>query len=93
MRDALPQKIRNKESGIINLQKHNEPGSHWVSYFKKGDNITYFDSFGNLKPPVEVSKYFNSNGCVKVYYNYDKYQNYNSFNCGHLCLMFLSKNL
>lgn len=85
MRDNLPSKPWKKESGIVNLHCSFQPGSHWVAYFKKGDDIKYFDSFGNLQPPVELINYLGN----KIAYNYIQYQRYNSFNCGHLCLRFL----
>lgn len=85
MRNSLPQKPRSYECGIVNLDKSSGPGSHWVAYYKMGDNIEYFDSFGNLRPPKEVEKYLGNN----ISYNHHAYQSYNSVNCGHLCLEFL----
>ena len=31
-KDVLPTQIKNKECGIINLDNHNRPGTHWVAY-------------------------------------------------------------
>lgn len=90
MKDKLPKKIRKKfESGIINLDNSTGPGTHWTAYKKNGSKVIYFDSFGNLTPPLEVQNYFNSNGICKIFYNHTPYQTYNSINCGHLCLDFL----
>lgn len=89
MKDQLPRKIRNNESGVINLDNYSGPGTHWTAYRKKGLNIHYFDSFGNLSPPFEVQNYFESSGTCNVFYNYTRYQSYNSVNCGHLCIQFL----
>lgn len=89
MRDELPKKIRCYEKGIINLDSIDGSGTHWVAYTKNARKITYFDSFGNLRPPIEVLYYFHSNGPCTVHYNYNIFQRYNSFNCGHLCLKFL----
>ena len=91
MRDSLPKKICPRERGIINLDNCNGSGTHWTAYKKNGKAIVYFDSFGNLRPPMEVMQYFESNGSVKVVFNYNIYQNYNTYNCGHLCLTFLNK--
>lgn len=85
MLDSLPKKARKNECGIINLDSITGPGTHWVAYYKNGSKSEYFDSFGNLQPPKEVIKYLNNN----LVYNYDTYQNYNTINCGHLCLEFL----
>ena len=66
------------------------PGTHWVAYRKTDKNVIYFDSFGSLKPPKELLKYL----CVqKIHYNYKKYQNYDTFICGHLRLKFLARKL
>lgn len=97
MRDKLPLKIKNKECGIINLDNNDGVGTHWTAYVKNGNNIIYFDSFGNLKPPTETIKYFNSfrkrntTKHIIIQYNHDNFQEYNTFNCGHLCLDFLYK--
>jgi hypothetical protein len=44
-------------SMIFNLDKHNQPGSHWVSVFinKKNKSIEYFDSLGN-EPNINIQK-------------------------------------
>lgn len=89
MRNALPKKCRRTECGIVNLDDDNGPGTHWVAYFKDKDKVKYFDSFGDLKPPIELVKYF---GAVEITYNYNRYQNFNSYRCGHLCIKFLKKN-
>lgn len=93
MRDTLPDKILSVEAGIVNLDSNSGRGTHWTAYVKNKTSIKYFDSFGNLKPPIELIKYFHSNGRVlEIKYNYDRYQSLNAFNCGHLCLMFLYNN-
>ena len=43
MRDTVPDKPREKECGILNLNKSSEPGSHWVVFFKDEDKRIYFD--------------------------------------------------
>lgn len=88
MLDELPSRPRRrKECAIINLNKSNESGSHWVAtYYNKDKNqCLYFDSFGNLRPPKEIVKYLGEG----VQYNYDRYQSDNTVICGHLCLLFL----
>lgn len=94
MRNKLPKTISKNECGIINLDNYDSNGTHWTAYFKKGVNILYFDSYGNLRPPLELINYFLSNNKKnKIQYNYEQYQAYNSYNCGHLCLQFLYKNM
>lgn len=86
MRDRLPRSgpLKN-ECGIVNLDSSTGSGTHWVAYYKKGNVIDYFDSFGNLQPPIELINYLGE----RINYNYFQYQKFNSINCGHLCLSFL----
>jgi hypothetical protein len=87
MRNNLPTNgARDKESGIVNLDDTDGPGTHWVAYAKRGDCAIYFDSFGNLRPPEEVVRYLN---VPKLEYNYASYQTYDQSICGQLCLQFL----
>jgi hypothetical protein len=86
MRDNLPEKPYVNESAIVNLDSSNGPGTHWVAYKKRRKLVKYFDSFGDLAPPSEIVKYFK--GC-DITFNHDRYQKFNTWNCGHLCIKFL----
>jgi len=86
-RDKLTLRPKRLESAIVNLDSENGSGTHWVAYKKIGNQVEYYDSFGNLPPPLEVQRYFH--GC-NINYNYKRDQKYNTTNCGHLCLKFLS---
>lgn len=90
MRNTLPTAIKGRECGVVNLDSSNGPGTHWVAYVKNGNYVEYFDSYGNLKPPRELVHYF-KNSIIK--YNRTDYQKSNSFNCGHLCLKFLTSKM
>ena len=92
MKDTLPSKIKKKESGIINLDVNQNEGTHWTAYVKNNKNVLFFDSIGNLKPAREICRYFNSEGSVKIKYNYERYQKPNTVYCGHFCLQFLYNN-
>lgn len=85
-RDNLPKKPYAIECGILNLDISSGDGSHWVAFYKNKDKVVYFDSFGDLPPPIELQHYFSQ---FKIVYNYSNYQDFNTFNCGHLCLEFL----
>ena len=85
-RDNLPKKPLAIECGILNLDVSSGNGSHWVVLYKIKDKVEYFDSFGDLPLPIELQNYFKGN---KIKSNYSNYQDFNSFNCGHLCLNFL----
>ena len=79
------------ESAIVNLDDKDGPGTHWVVYRKINNQVIYFDSFGNLQPPLDLIEYLGAGSIVK--YNHEKYQDYDTVVCGHLCLKFLSDEL
>ena len=85
MRDSLPKKPLSQECGIVNLDDFNGSGTHWVAYYKKHNYKEYFDSFGDLRPPIEIVNYLK----LPIEYNYEQKQKFNTYNCGHLCLKFL----
>lgn len=90
MRDKLPKKIKKIECGVINLDNADGPGTHWTAYKKHNQQVIYFDSYGNLQPPLEAIRYFNSNGPSQILFNHHVYQKSSkSVHCGHLCLLFL----
>jgi len=92
-RDQLPEKLENKESGIVNFNTSKEPGSHWVAYFRDGNQKIYFDSFGQVIP-TEIEKYLKTkeeyqNNLPVIQRNTDIVQEPNTVICGHLCLYVL----
>lgn len=91
MRDTLPQKPMRNECGILNLDIDQNLGSHWTTWIKTNNKTIYFDPYGNLKPCKEFIKYIKYP--KNIFYNYDNQQKFNTYNCGHLCLAFLYKNL
>ena len=86
MRDRMPSRPHINECGVVNLDSANSIGSHWVAYKKRGNVVHYFDSFGDLAPPIELVQYFHN---CEIRYNYKTYQSFDTVNCGHLCLEFL----
>ena len=87
MRDELPKDgPRFRESIVVNLDDSRGLGTYWVACKKRGGKIEYFDSFGDLRPPHEITRYFDG---YDVRYNSKRYQNFDTYNCGHLCLQFL----
>lgn len=63
------------ECAIVNLDIINGRGTYWVVYTKYGDSKSYFHSFGNLVPPIELTRYFHrgSTPTPKIIFNYNKY--------------------
>ena len=93
MRDELPDQPNEKECGVVNFNTSSQPGSHWVAYYKDGDERIYFDSFGCIAP-IEIQKYlktpeeFQNNEAV-IQRNTDIVQKFNTEVCGHLCIYVL----
>lgn len=69
---------------IINLENHNDKGSHWCCFILDYNISLYFDSFG-APPPLEVEQiikiYY-----PKIYYNQEIIQDINSKLCGYYCI-------
>lgn len=89
MRDNLPRRPWKFESSIVNLDNSSGTGTHWICFRKRGNLVDYFDSYGDLKPPVELQQYLAGNF---ISYNRTAYQSVNNTDseiCGHLCLAFL----
>ena len=56
MRDTLPWYPLTVECGIVNLNRSNQAGSHWVCYYRNKNDGIYFDSYGQITP-VEIQRY------------------------------------
>lgn len=91
MRDALPTYPWDLECAIVNLDDTNGSGTHWVCYKKIYSTVFYYDSLGNIPPPMELLAYFKHVG--NILYNYDRQQADDTNICGHLCLEFLSSDV
>jgi hypothetical protein len=74
---------------VFNLDKHDEPGSHWVCAFIDIDAKAayYFDSYG-YEPEEEIVRLLErckQQGCDKIYYNDIRHQRKGS-ECGMYCM-------
>ncbi|KAJ8884973.1 hypothetical protein PR048_011169 [Dryococelus australis] len=49
--------------------------------------VDYYDSYGNLRAPPDLKMYMRG---MRIYYYYETEQHPWEWNCGHLCLYFLS---
>lgn len=88
MRDTLKGRPKSRECLILNHGSIKSDGTHWTALVKNYDKAYYFDSFGKLPPPLELLNYLNQSK-TQLYYNVQKYQNYGTVICGHLCVKFL----
>lgn len=102
------EKIRKKgikKIGIIyNLDKHNEPGSHWVSLFidqtnNKYPNIEYYDSSGSkpiyiINNYIELlkNKFYLNNKKPIILYNDIRHQ-YGNSECGMYSMHYILERL
>ena len=58
MRNELPKSGPLKyDSAIVNLDDKDGPGTYWVAYRTINNQVVYFDSFGNLQPPLDLIEY------------------------------------
>ena len=91
-RDRLPDYIRKKECGIINLDSIEGQGTHvWVCYRNIDKQmVEYFDPFG-LIMPHEIHHYLPKSG-KKVFYSQDEIQNRDTVLCGYWCLYYYTNS-
>lgn len=80
-------KRRFTKCGIINLDAHTGPGTHWVCYRNIEEFCEYFDSFGS-PIAVEIVEYLSTSG-KQIIYSDDEIQDSNSVLCDYWCLYFL----
>ena len=95
MRDELKGKSRSRECGIVNLNTSSEPGSHWICFYRVGNDRYFFDSFAE-PPPIELLKYLKSDeefdqDLPVIRRNSLTVQHDQSSECGSLCLYVLKQ--
>ena len=73
---------------LMNLQNHDQPGSHHVAIYNTPNYKFYFSSYGD-PPPLEVDKFFGKQGIRE--YSDSQYQNFNEKYCGVISLFVLYK--
>jgi len=84
MSDKIPT-LNNNQSCIINNKSSSEDGEHWISLFKRGNKIIYYDSFGR-----DLDDIFNKD-FKAPWISSDKHaeQSTPALNCGQHCLAWL----
>lgn len=86
MKDELPKNLNNGLY-IINLENHNQGGSHWTALIIKNSNAYYMDSYG-VVPPQDVWNDLKDH-CNNIYYCTQQKQFVNSTSCGWWAIAFL----
>ena len=54
--DRVP-KLKDGDMAIVNLDKHDEPGSHWIAVALRKNNLLVYDSFGRSTSRILKSLY------------------------------------
>ena len=85
--DMIPEYFISPSILIINLDKSNEKGSHWIVIHQKDDKqIEIFDSLGKT-PKKDIRNLLMSNN--KGYmYSHKRVQDYFTETCGQFCLFY-----
>jgi len=74
---------------IINLENHNQRGSHWTALIMTKKDCLYMDSFGQ-PPPQEVEDFLKDKYKKEtITYNTMIIQDMKSTYCGYFCISFL----
>ena len=84
--------LRNKslkvkdEAYIINLDEYKSIGIHWVAFFVKNNNVTYFDNFGVEHIPKEIKEFIRNKNITNIY----RVQAYNLIMWEYICIGFIN---
>ena len=71
---------------LINLDKYESVGTHWIALYVNGNDATYFDSFGDEHISEEIGKFISDRNITK---NIFRIQAYDSAMCGYFCIGFI----
>ena len=87
--DRIP-KLNNHEMIIANLDKHGQPGSHWIALIEHNGKLHMYDSFGRDYKKIIPNLPQTGNGKV-IMTEDDAEQDLNGseLNCGQRCLAVL----
>lgn len=91
--DRLPV-LKSGQGMIVNTDPHNEPGAHWVSFYRSPEGcLEYFDSFG-LPPLVpQLRNYINRCDHNIFTYSTIQVQHESSQTCGNHCISYIKHRL
>lgn len=74
---------------IVNLDKHDEPGSHWIALARQGDYIMLFDSFGRSLNKINKHIKKKNDRIEVITPERDPEQKESETNCANHCIAFL----
>lgn len=87
--DKIPRLNTLSKYCILNLDKSNEPGSHWVALAHCPEGAMFYDSFGRDDTTIIKGLRFSGNGKIVDSDKKDKEQSVKQFNCGARCIAWL----
>ena len=84
----IPILDKDDSSVIVNFDKINEPGSHFIAIYRKNSNkIIYFDSLNLKILPLDIAQYLSQ---YRHIFDLSKQiQSVNSTYCGFFCILFI----
>ena len=85
-RNNLPKKIK-KGVHVINLDKYENTGTHWIALSFKTNEVIYFDSFGIEHIPKEIE---HAIGNKEIKASIFRLQAYDSVMCGYYSIEFIN---
>jgi hypothetical protein len=97
--DRLPLFCDSETALVMNLDPHNQGGSHWICMYIENGKGEYIDSYG-LSPLVHssISNNYHNNcidflnrNCVSWKCNVMQLQSIDTQVCGHYCIWYLSE--
>ena len=71
---------------IINLDKYESIGTHWIALFVNAENVKYFDSFRVEYMSKEIRKFIRNKNIITNIY---RIQACDSVMCGYFCIGFI----
>ena len=86
--DNFPKNLKPPFSIIINLSKHNKPGTHFICIIENKKQIFYFDSFGINCFVPSICNFLLSKQ-KEIVQNIKSIQHQNSLFCGFFCILFV----
>lgn len=80
-------KLHKNFSIIVNLSRDDEMGTHWISIFRNGKILLYYDSLGLPLTNRDINMFLRS---INEQYDFNLFHNqcYDSYNCGFYCIFF-----
>ena len=72
---------------IINLDEYSDIGTHWVAFFVRSNDVTYFNSFGVEHISKEIRTFVDRS--LSITTNIFRIQAYDSIMCRYFCIGFI----